>query len=494
MEKLVQIGPNSDKPSEEWELNRTFGGSVKRILLIMVWMVAHFLSFSQDCSTIQIDSISEIKSSCSEIFMTMLHDQTDRDYVYVAAKDGGLKVVDVRNPSSPAIVASLPIDSFGSLHVTNLFQLNQVLYLALGNHFDVQHAGIAVIDIGDPSSPEVLDWDTVPGSSNGGGVVFVEGDYAYLGAMKSGLVIFDVSVPTEITRLSSFIPDLNYPVNNPNPDLYNVRGLEVRNSIAYVCYDAGGIRVVNCTDKMNPVETGRFVNEQMYKPFNLPRAYNNIVLDDTLAYIAVDYCGVEVISIADTANISLVGWWNPYDCPGNNWFSSPVHANELYLDKDCDKLMVSTGKSDMYMLDVSDPSQPDSCAIYGGVSNGLGTWGISVFEEYIYLSYMCTLGIPFASSASSMRILTYNWCNVGSIHETIQQSPSIYPNPCSGTFRISEQQQNFESSIAVYSMAGYKVSELSSTTGEFTVDLDPGMYIVYWYYESRLYKQKLIIQ
>jgi hypothetical protein len=153
----------------------------------------------------------------------------------------------------------------------------------------------------------------------------------------------------------------------------------------------------------NPSEVGRYSNPVMN---GKPRAYNNIIIDDSLAYIAVDYCGMEVLNIKDPAKITTTGWWNPYGCPKNNWFSSPVHANEIVFDKKNRLLFLSTGKSDLSVLGVSDPSQPVLCAEFGGVNNKRGTWGVSRYNNEIYLSYICSV-IPFSSNKPGVKILSY---------------------------------------------------------------------------------------
>src|SRR5205085_7057044 len=114
--------------------------------------------------------------------------------------------------------------------------------------------------------------DTLLGGS---GIVKVEGNYAYLGAMTHGLVILDVTDKNNIQFASRFVPSIYYPDANPTPSFYNARGMEVKNDIVYLCYDAGGLRIINVQDKLNPVETGRYSNPVMN---GLPRAYNNIIL------------------------------------------------------------------------------------------------------------------------------------------------------------------------------------------------------------------------
>jgi hypothetical protein len=394
---------------------------------------------AQNCSTMNIQWQSDLPSTCNQMVMTMIHDQLGRSFLYVANKEAGLKIYDITNLASPSLVQTIPTSFFDTLDVMSLSQSGNYVYLALGNSFtNPQHGGMAIVDVTTPSSAAVTDYFVVPNSSSGGGIVKVENNYAYLGAMQSGLVILNVADKNNIQFVSQFIPDINFPpVPNPNPLLYNARGMEVRNSIVFLCYDGGGIRIINCTDKNFPVETGRWCNPVMYIPFDHSKAYNNAVLDDTLLYVAVDYCGMEVLNVSDTGNISMTGWWNPYNCPDNNWFTSPVHSNEIYFNKTCRQIFLSTGKSDLIVMDVADPSQPDSCNYYGGVSNSIGTWGAGIYQNQVYLSYICAT-IPFSSTWTGVKILTYDTCTVlGTNDFKAGNTFSIYPNPCNDQLTIN---------------------------------------------------------
>ena len=403
------------------------------ILFVPVLIFSFGTSSSQTCGNLNFQHQADIPSVCNSLFMTMIHDRNDLPYLYVANKGAGLTVYDLSEITFPSLVATVPTTLFDTLDVMSLSQYGNYLYLALGNSFtNPQKGGIAVIDISTPTAPVVTDYYVVPGSGSGGGIVRVEGNYAYLGAMQSGLVILDVTDKNNVQFVSQFVPDINFPpVASPNPSLYNARGMEVSNSIVYLCYDGGGIRIINCTDKIHPIETGHWCNPVMYSPTDHPKAYNNCILDDTLLYVAVDYCGMEVLNVRDTGNITLTGWWNPYNCPNNNWFTSPSYANEMQYDKYCKRIFMSTGRSDMMVIDVSDPTLPDSCNYYGGVDNGIGTWGIGMWHNQIYLSYICSI-IPFPSSLTQLTILTFDPCTAGKIDEHSYDTFTVFPNPFSG--------------------------------------------------------------
>jgi hypothetical protein len=379
---------------------------MQSIFTFLLLSINMFLN-AQDCSKFTITQQSQIPAACNAITLTMLHDQQDKPYLYVANKEAGLKIYDVTDLAKPKLVATVSTKSFASLHVMNLTQDGNYVYLAIGNHFNnKQSSGMAIVDVSDPNKPVFISYWTLPSSSGGSGIIKVQGNYAYLGAMGNGLIILDISDKTKIKFISQFIPDINYPDPKPKKSLFNTRGMQVKDDLVYLCYDAGGLRIINTKDKTKPVETGRFSNPVMN---GKPRAYNNIVVENDLAYIAADYCGMEILNVKDPANIKLVGWWNPYGCPTNNWFSSPVHANEIAYNKDCKLVFISTGKSDLDVINVSNPASPTLCKEYGGPKNGIGTWGVSLYKDQVYLSYICSV-IPFSSNWTGVKILTWADC------------------------------------------------------------------------------------
>ena len=364
---------------------------------------------SQSCYDLNIQLQSELPSTCFNITMTMMHDQNDKPFLYVASKEGGLKIYDITDLSAPVLVKTIEVSPMNNLHVMNLTQSGNYLYLALGNHFNnSQSPGIAIIDVTAPKDAKLVSVWKFSKNDGGTGVIKVAGSYAYLGAMQHGLIILDISDKSNIKQVSQFVPDINFPDIKPDSKKINARGLSVAGDIVYLCYDAGGFRTINVSNKQAPFEEGRYSNPVLN---DKPRAYNNSVINGSYAYITVDYCGLEVLDVSDPKSIKPVSWWNPYNCQANPlaWFSSPGHMNEIDYNKECGLLFISSGKSDLHVLNVSDPSKPDSCGYYDGISNNIGTWGVSTYKNQIYLSYICSF-IPFASNWTGVKILTYDQC------------------------------------------------------------------------------------
>lgn len=347
-------------------------------------------------------------NGCAGETMTMRADALGRPFLYVAAKDAGLRIYDLA-PAAPQLARTIPVGDLRSLDVMNLAQQGNQLFLALGDHFSptAESPGLAVVDVSDPTAPRVLDVWHDPAKKGGAGVVTVEPGYAYLGAMGNGLVVFAVSPAGTLQLLSRLVPARNFPDRNNDPLKVNARGMAVRNHRVYLAYDAGGLRIVDVKTKTRPVEIGRWSNPALN---GRPRAYNNVVVDGNRAYVTVDYCGLEVLDVKKPANVKLLSWWNPWRCPGGplGWFTSGGHANELDFDPQCKLLFLSGGKSDLEVLSVADPKRPQLRRDYPGTDNGIGTWGVARAGDRVYLSYICTLGIPFASNWSGVKAFAYD--------------------------------------------------------------------------------------
>ncbi|WP_299273198.1 hypothetical protein [uncultured Psychroserpens sp.] len=393
---------------------------MKRLILIFVCLIITSCSSSDDSNTnptddgpISTDIALTLKwedEIPTFLPQAMVYDEFDRPFLFLAAKGGGLLILNDNGDQEPTQAAQVPITDLYMLHAMNIVQKGNYLYIALGDFFDGANgskAGLAIINVENPTNPVVeglWESDTTIGGS---AIVAVQGNYAYLGAMEFGIFILDIENPQQITEKSNYTPDLNYPVENPDGlQIPNARGMTVVGNTMYLCYDAGGIRIIDISDKEFPMEIGSFHNFAAIE--NTPKAYNNIIVSGNLAYCAVDYCGFEIWDITTLGQEELIGWWNPWDCNtlGNLWFNSPGHANQMTFDATNELIFVNTGRSDLSILDVSNPENPTLKQSYGVFDDTQATWGMGMHNNDIYLLYI-TAGVPLYSNWSGLKKVSW---------------------------------------------------------------------------------------
>jgi len=354
---------------------------------------------------VRFEHLYDIPYKGAELPMTMIHDAANRPILYVASKEAGLRIYDVKD--APRLAREIPIADLAALQVMSVSQFGNRLFLALGNHFGKGvPAGLAVIDVSNPEMASVAGVWKDSESQGGGGAVLVYENTAYLAAMGHGLIVLDVGNASAIRVLARLQPALTFPDARPDARKINARGLALQKNLLFLCYDAGGVRVIDVADSRRPIEVGRFSNPAMN---GRPRAYNNIVLNGSLAYAAVDYVGLEILDISNPREIRLVAWWNPWNprLEALRWFSSPGHANEIAYDARSKTVLMSAGRSDLVAIDVSVPAQPRQVGSIGNVEDTQGTWGMSLHGDRVYLSYIRTFGIPFRADWPGVKVFRY---------------------------------------------------------------------------------------
>lgn len=417
-----------------------------------------------------------------QLNMTAHRDTTPlKPYLYISGKGAGLIIHNISSITSPTQVAIVSISQLGNLHVMNSAQSGNYLFLALGDHFiSPQKTGMAIVDITNPNTPSVCSvyqYSLNSGASH----VCLEGNYAYLSSLQNGILVFDVTNKSSVVLLSAFKPSIDFPKPGPNAGeiaKINVRQVVAKNNVLYVCYDAGGVRVVNATNKNALVETGQYSNPVM---LTRPRAYNNLVLDDSLVYVACDYAGMEILNVKDTSNIKQVSWWNPWKADlaaVNQWTNSPGYTNEIEFDPLCKMVFMTAGRSDVMAVNVSNPTLPDSCARFGTSVDSLATWGLGRYNNQLYVSYIIS-SFPFYANWGGTKIITYNnSCSLGISEYKNESTIRLYPNPASHELFIDSEIA--KGTIEIYNLMGQKV--LSDVISKGTTKINSGELITSTYF------------
>ncbi|RMA58505.1 LVIVD repeat-containing protein [Ulvibacter antarcticus] len=333
----------------------------------------------------------------------MIYDVANRPYFYVVMKSGGVAIYSADNPVP---ITSVSTANFDNLHAMNITQQGNYLFVSLGDFFGGNaKAGMAIIDVSNPETPQITDYWSTSTEVKGSAVVKVEGDFAYLGAMNQGVFILDVSNKSAITEISQYIPDVDFPMPNPTSiQEPNARGMAIVNELLYLCYDAGGLRIIDVSDKVNPIEIGRYINEGI----NKQQAFNNIIINCSVAYITTDFCGVEIVDISDPTHPIQLDWVNPWACEtnANTWFNSDGHTNQIAYDAASQLIFLSSGGSEMVVMDVANPANAFLVSTYGDRHNNQGAWGIELHNDKIYLLYITAI-VPFPSNFAGIRCIQW---------------------------------------------------------------------------------------
>ncbi|MCB0781454.1 MAG: hypothetical protein KDC03_18345, partial [Flavobacteriales bacterium] len=136
----------------------------------------------------------------------------------------------------------------------------------------------------------------------------------------------------------------------------NARGMALHDTLLYLAFDAGAVRVISIADPAAPVELAHYMNPQHPPLTNI--AYNNLLLLGDRLYATYDYCGLEVIDVSDPLAPAQVAWLNPWNCFGLSWFGSDGHANELVTTRNDSLLVVSGADSEVLVYDITDRDDP----------------------------------------------------------------------------------------------------------------------------------------
>ena len=379
---------------------------MRRVLLSLIVLAAIPSGlFAQPTTAVRELSLAWELPTPNGMPQAIVEDTLKRPLLYVAMKNGGLSVLNVANrKQAPREVARLGTDQFQNLQVMHLEQAGEHLYLALGDLFSANGApaGLAVVNVKNPQRPGVVALWKSDEVWQGSATVLVDGDYAYLGAMSAGVIVFEISRPAKPELLCQFLPDVNYPTPNPKKLHHpNARGLAKRGDLLFVAFDAGGLRVLDVSNPRQPREVGRYLNPRFP---NKPQAFNNLVLDGNRAYVAVDYAGLEVFDIHNPREIKQLGWWNPWGAENltNVWFNSPGHTNQIAWHPGKKQVWLSAGDSELQVVDVSRPAQPRLVGRFGAPKDKQGAWGVTLSGERAYLTYINAV-VPFQGTWSGIK-------------------------------------------------------------------------------------------
>lgn len=303
------------------------------------------------------------------------------DYAYVAAIYKGLRIIDVSDPSNPTEVGAYSQDA--GIGPANDVVVNGIYaYVAAGGH------GLRVIDVSDPQNPMQVKRMTGYGNQ-----IVYQNHHVFL-ASDDWLWIFDVSTPTDpqnksMTSIPSdgYLQDLTlvnttlyaanggpglhiFDVSNVispaslgeyDPEGYPARGVAFQNGFAYIV-DGHGFWV---TDLQNPL------SPSVAAQVDTPGYSDNVVISDTLAYVADGSGGLRIFDIANPYMPTEIGFYDP---DGGYITDLKIKDGVAYL---------ADSWTGLRIVDVNDPTNPTEVGLYDAVDYPRG---LAVVSSTVYLA------------------------------------------------------------------------------------------------------------
>jgi hypothetical protein len=277
-------------------------------------------------------------------------------YAYVADWGDGLRIIDVSDPTNPVEIGFY--DTGG--YARDVALSGSCAYVADWGD------GLRIIDVSDPTNPvEIGFYDTAGYAQN----VILSGNHAYVADVEDGLRIIDVSDPTNPIEVGLYdtggypfllasygnhmyaayryghpnirIFDLSHPIAPITLGFYDTGDAAfdviTSSSHAYISDIGTGLRVIDVSNSMNPIEVGALYDGPYYYQYARALALSNDYL------YMVGEAGFRVVDVSDPTNPVKIGF---YDTAGR---AEGVAVSGSYA-------YVADGMAGLRVIDVSDPA------------------------------------------------------------------------------------------------------------------------------------------
>ncbi|PWB70560.1 hypothetical protein C3F09_08920 [candidate division GN15 bacterium] len=294
----------------------------------------------------------------------------------------GVSILDLRNPLAPLLLGQYRMAGA----VTQIAAIGNTL--AVGDDPNGMH----LLDATNPSRPEEIGF--VPALMQCLGVAG-HGNYAYFVDADSGTHIIDISDAShpsevgrfwstgrdlEITSNSGFLSVSGYPDGNSfyslvdpaNPSKIGSYNASYAGRAAcdgrrgYIAAHFYGFQIANLVD-----------SQAAFLEWKLPTTgwIADVVLDSQWLYLAHEASGLFIVDISDPSNPEVIGGYGLGGLPGSKHALGIARADNLaFLALDADGV---------WAIDVADPSKPQLVAAYNTLGNASR---VAVSGDYVYVA------------------------------------------------------------------------------------------------------------
>ncbi len=278
------------------------------------------------------------------------------NHAYIADGANGLVIINITDPTNPFYAGgdTLAIEEWEADN-----QETDYIKDALGIAVDENHAyltlwtkGLVIVDISDPSNPSYVNWLDTGGDALD---VAISENFAYVANGQQGLVIIDVSDP-------------NKPVETERRyDNSQEGAIDIAISGNCACmpdYQGKGFKILTIpkTDPATPAVYAGKYNTECYA--------QGMIISNGYGYMVEEKTGLTIINVKDPTEPGITGKY--------------LTAGKAFdIDISGDHAYVADYDSGLAIIDITDPNNPvkaGQCPTTGNAS------GVKIFGDYAYVA------------------------------------------------------------------------------------------------------------
>ncbi len=251
-------------------------------------------------------------------------------YAYVAAREGGFKIIDIGDPNELSIVGELT-----GFQAERVWLYGDYAYVASGE------GGMKIINILDAHNPILLGTRSSLDAKD----VIVSGEYAYLADGDNGLKVVDVS-------------DARNPKRIGNLNGLSAERLEYKNDFLYVSSIASGLNIVDVSHPTSPRIIGNYSSGSIV----------DILVSGDTAYLAISEGLIKILDISNREEPLVLSEIEISD------------PREMRLEGSY--LFVANGIDGLEIINISNPRVP----YYFDNAPGTNVTGLDTMDDMLYLA------------------------------------------------------------------------------------------------------------
>ncbi len=258
-------------------------------------------------------------------------------------------------------------------YMGGVYEIDTVAYLPSG-------AGIIIANVSEPNSPIVMSFFNI-GNYAKIWDIYVIDTFAYVADNYAGLRIINVSDPL-------------LPIESGRCDIGNERiwGIYVIDTFVYIAADDEGLRIINVSDPTTPIQKGYY---------DMGGSAYGVYVVDTFAYVPYGAAGLKIINVSDPTAPTGISVYN------TDGYTRDVYIVDTFA-------YIADGSAGLRIINISNPTAPVEIGYYD--TYVLVAVGVSVVDTFAYVvdNYVELRIINVSDPTAPIEMDFYNgnftWC------------------------------------------------------------------------------------